>query len=314
MNYLEYFHFDNSPFPVNEHFNYFYPRSIQSHIVESISKYCRFYSGIYLIVGTTGCGKSTLLSLLASKLSNNDCVIEINATTSTDILKTIATFLNLKNHKNIDDILTSLHHIYIHGQNIILIIDDAHLLSKEQLISLNSLTDVAKYLRVVLCANQSIIKKLSPKSVSPIRTKIIKRYKLKYFSYIEGVHYISYISKKALALSQHTRPIGFFAMLFLSFISNRNINNINIVSTAALRLAFSEKTPYVTFSQSFRVAKEHFSLVRTNIYQKFQKIFAGVLVLFTLFFAVKIIIDRYDTITTLEARQSVARQERNLHS
>ena len=309
MTYLEYFHFDNLPFPTDGNANYFYPRKSNMLKIEQISKYCRFLPGVYFVLGSDGCGKSTLLSILSQQLSNNDFVINIHASNSTDILKSIASSFNIKLNHDIDIIFNELQYIHFHGQNIILIIDDANNLSKEQLINLNSLLDAVDYLRVILCGNYNIKKLLSQKVVSPIRNKIVKKYNIKYFSYLEGIKYISFISRKALALSEYSNPITFPAILLLSFISNRNIHNINFVTTSALKLAFSMKSPKVSFFHVFNVAKSNFELVRNNIYLKFQKIFIGILVLFTLFFLIKISIDRYNTITTLEARKSVARQE-----
>ena len=314
MNYLEYFHFDNHPFPTDGSCNYLYDKHKILSLVESISTSCRFYAGIYIMIGSNGCGKSTFLQILSQYLSNNDVVINIHATNSTDLLKTIANSINIKNSKNIDDIFNSLHSLYSRGQNIILLIDDAQNLSKEQFISLNSLLDTIPYIRVVLCGNQKIKKILSQKAISPIRSKIIKHYKIKYLSYIEGIRYIYNITKHSLALSEYSNPISIPALFLLSFISNRNMHNINLVVTSALKLASSENSPKVRFLHVIKVARSHFPLVRNNIYLKFQKIFAGILVLFTLFFVIKIISDRYDTITTLEARQSVARQEAELRS
>lgn len=313
MNYLEYFHFDNHPFPTDGNCNYFYPRRKITSLIENISNFCRFYAGIYLITGHEGCGKSTFLHILSQKLSNNDFVIDVHTTNSTDLLKTIAVSLNIKNYRNIDDIFDSLHSLYTHGQNIIIIIDDAQNLSKEQLITLNSILDAASYIRVVLCGNQKTKKILSQRVISTIRKKIIKKYKIKYLSYLEGVRYITYITNKSLALSEYVYPISIPAILLLSFISNRNINNINIVTTSALKLAFSENSPKVKISHVLKIIRSNFNLVRNNIYLKFQKIFLGILCLLTIFFAVKIVSNHYETITTLEARQSIARQEAELN-
>ena len=230
MNYLDYFHFDNYPFPTDNTYNYFYRRNKVLKIANDIANTCRFYSGVYVITGSEGCGKTVLLQKFVDTVKNNDAVFEIRANNNTDILKVLAENLDVKEAKNIENIFHSLNLIYEKGKNIIIVIDDAQNLSKEQLINLNALIDTVSYLRVVVCGNTKLKKIISGKIFHELRERIVKKYKLCHLSFFEGMKYISNISTSALALSQYKKVISFPALILLSFVSNRNIHNINKIT------------------------------------------------------------------------------------
>ena len=314
MNYLDYFHFDNYPFPTDNTYNYFYRRNKVLKIANDIANTCRFYSGVYVITGSEGCGKTVLLQQFVDTVKNNDAVFEIRANNNTDILKVLAENLGVKEAKNIENIFHSLNLIYEKGKNIIIVIDDAQNLSKEQLINLNALIDTVSYLRVVVCGNTKLKKIISGKIFHELRERIVKKYKLRHLSFFEGMNYISNISTSALALSQYKKVISFPALILLSFVSNRNIHNINKITDMALQNAFERNAQRVQLKDVFNVAKKNFDMVKLNIYLKFQKIFCLVLIALSIYFAVKITIDRYDLIVNLEARQSVKIQEKAIRS
>ena len=163
MNYLTHFHFDNTPFPIDDNYNYFYPRKSVLKIVDELSNLCRFHNGVFLIKGSDGVGKSVLLNKFIEKMQNNDFVIFIKANEKTDILKTIANKLDV-DAKNIENVFEALNAIYLKGQNLILIIDDAHNLSKSQMISLSSLISVVRYLKIILCGTNELTKKIKDTS------------------------------------------------------------------------------------------------------------------------------------------------------
>ena len=311
MNYLTHFHFDNIPFPVDEKYNYFYPRKSSLKIIDELSNLCRFHNGVFVIEGSQGIGKSVLLNKFIEKIQNNDFVISIKANEKTDILKVIANKLNV-DAKNIENIFDALNSIYATGQNIIIVIDDAHNLSKMQMISISSLISVVKHLKIILCGTNELKKKIKNKSLIELRKAIIKKYKIKHFSFFECVKYISYVSNSATALSQYKKVIPFPSLVLLGLFTNRNMHNINHIITDALKDAFKHNKNHLKVKNVYHSMKKNFDMVKENIYLKFQKFFFYILILLSLYFAFKIISDRYDLITSLEAQKSIMLQEKEL--
>ncbi|MCR5506833.1 MAG: hypothetical protein K6F04_03210, partial [bacterium] len=178
--------------------------------------------------------------------------------------------------------------------------------------SLNSLIQVLPNLRIILCGRRSLEKKLKQRTISQIKKHIIKKYTLRPFNILEAMKYISYIEKNALALSQYKRVISKPALVMTAILSNRNIKNINFVSEKVLIDAFYDKRPKVSVKNVYTVAKNNFDIVKDNIYHKFQKLFLYVLLILSVYYAVKITIDRKDLINHIEAQKSVRQQEREI--
>lgn len=308
MNYLTHFHFDNTPFSIDDNYNYFYPRKSVLKIIDELSNLCRFHNGVFLIKGSDGVGKSVLLNKFIEKMQNNDFVIFIKANEKTNILKTVANKLDV-DAKNIENVFDALNAIYLKGQNLILIIDDAHNLSKSQMISLSSLISVVKYLKIILCGTNELTKKIKDTSLIELRKSIVKKYKLKYLSFFECIKYISYISVSATALSQYKKVIPFSSCVLFALFTNRNMYNINYILTDALKDAFKNNQKSLRIKNVYHSMKKNFDMVKESIYLKFQKAFFYILILLSLYFAFKIIVDRYDLITNLEAKKSVMLQE-----
>ncbi len=311
MNYLAHFHFDNTPFPIDEKYNYFYPRKNVLKIVDELSNLCRFYNGVFLIEGAKGVGKSVLLNKFTEKTQNNDFIISIKANEKSDILKIIANNLHV-DAKNIENIFNTLNSIYANGQNIIIIIDDAHNLSKTQMISISSLMIVVKHLKIILCGTNKLKKNIKDKSLIELRKSIVKKYKLKHLSFFECIKYISYVSVSATALSQYKKVIPFSSCCLVALFTNRNIHYINYIITDALKDAFETNEKSVRIKNLYHSMKKNFDIVKENIYLKFQKMFFYILIILSLYFAFKITTDRYDLITNLEAQKSVMLQEKEL--
>ena len=313
MNYLDFFHFDNHPFTNDENINYFYPKKNFLKIIDEITKYCRFKSGIFTITGNSGTGKSIILNKILSSLKNNDFIIYTKADEKTEILKVIAERLNFDS-KNISNIVIKLSYIHANGKNVILAIDNAENLSKDELISLNSLIQVLPNLRVILCGQKSLYKKINLSSISPIKKHIIKNYKLKHFSFITAVKYISFMEKDALALSQYKRVISKPSVFLISLIANRNIENLNIIAEKSLINAFVNQKEKVGIKNVFTTIKENINIVKDDIYHKIQKLLFYIILILSTYYTIKIIADRYDLMNHIEAQESIRKQEKELRN
>ena len=311
MNYLEHFHFDNYPFTEGVNINYFYPKKSSLRIIDEMIKFCRFKSGIFLITGKTGVGKTVVLNKILEAVSNNDFVISTCADEKTELLKIIANKLEIDS-RNISEILVNLSNIYSNGKNVIITIDNAENLSKDEYISLSSLVQVLPNLRVILCGNKSLHKKLNQKAVKSIKRHIVKEFKIKHLSIFGAMKYISYMEKNALALSQYKKVFSLSSTFIISVFSNMNIRNINIISEKVLINAFEKNQSKVKVKNAVSVISENFDITKNNIYHKFQKLFLYILLILSCYYTIKIISDRNDLINHIEAQKSIRQQEEEL--
>ncbi|MGN0929109.1 MAG: AAA family ATPase [Alphaproteobacteria bacterium] len=311
MSYLEHFHFDKEPF-IDNSFNYIYENKKQFKIINEISDSIRFNSGIYSIIGGNGVGKTFVLKQIQKNLCNNDIVVFIPSSDKTDILKMISEKLSLQTKKgNVDDVFQLLSKFHKKGQNIILIIDDMQELDKSQIRNLTSIIEVIGYLKVIVSGNKSLKKILKNKNYSILREKKVKSYKLSHFSFISAMRYIDSISVSALSLSQYKKVIGFMPRVVISFISNRNIDNINLITLEAIKDAYQQKQSKVKLKNVYNVAKKNFDIVMENIYFKFQKIFLFILIILSIYYCVRLVADRQYLLQKIEVEKSIDEQEKS---
>ena len=310
MNYLEHFHFDNVPFPTDNSINYFYPKKQIVRIINELTKNCRFYNGITLITGNNGIGKTTILKKFVGQVKNNDFVIFISSNEKTNFMKILAQNLGVEN--KIEEIFNELEKIYSTGKNIIIIIDDAQEFKLEQLIDISSLFSTLKYLKIILTGNKYLRKKIKTPALKELRKNIITHYKVKHFSFTQTIKYISYISTSALALSQYKKVFSLPQLCLLSYATNRNLHNVNFITSEVLKKTVIKQNQKVKIKTILEVIKENYELVKENLYLKFQKIFMYVLLLLSLYFFGKIVIDRYNLISNIEAEKSIRVQEQQL--
>ncbi|MBD5404940.1 ATP-binding protein [bacterium] len=311
MSYLDYFHFDKEPFPAHS-FNYIYDNKKQFKIINEISETVRFNSGIYTIIGMEGVGKTFILGQIQKNLSNNDLVVFISVTEKTDILKAIAEQLSFVSKKqNIDDVFQIISKLHKKGQNIILLIDDMQDLDKSQIRNLVSLMEVVKYLKVVATGNKSLKKILRNKNYYIFREKHVKNYKISRPSFISATKYIKSISVDALSLSQYKNVIGFLPRMLIAFISNKNNDIINKITTDVIKDAYQEKSENVKIKNVYNVAKKNVDIVMENLYFKFQKVFLFILVILSIYYCFRLFADRQHLIQKIEVERSINEQEKS---
>lgn len=311
MSYLDYFHFDKEPFPAHS-FNYIYDNKKQFKIINEISETVRFNSGIYTIIGMEGVGKTFILRQIQKNLSNNDLVVFISVTEKTDILKAISEQLAFVSKKqNIDDVFQIISKLHKRGQNIILLIDNMQDLDKSQIRNLISLMEVIKYLKVVATGNKSLKKILQNKNYYIFREKYVKNYKISRPSFISAMKYIKSISVDALSLSQYKNVIGFLPRTLIAFISNKNYDIINKMTSDMIKDAYQEKSENVKIKNVYNVAKKNIDIVMENLYFKFQKVFLFILVILSIYYCFRLFADRQHLIQKIEVERSINEQEKN---
>lgn len=312
MTYLDYFHFDKEPFPTTTFNNYIYENKRQFKIIDDIVNSIRFNSGIYSIIGSEGVGKTFVLRQIQQNLKNNDIVVFISANENLDILKTINDQITFASKKqNVEDVFQIISKYHKKGQNIIFLIDNMQNLDKKQITNLTALIDVLPYLKIVATGDKSLKKLFNNKKYKILKTKMVKQYKLSYLSFTKAMKYINSISVDALSLSQYKKVIGFLPRAFISYISNRNIKNINFITTEAIKKAYENKNKVVKIKDVYDVAKTNFHIVKENIYLKFQKIFFWILVVLSMYFCFKLFADRNYLLQKMEVEKSLDKQEKS---
>lgn len=313
MSYLEHFHFDKEPFPTHS-FNYIYENKKQFSIISEISDSIRFNPGIYTITGGNGVGKTFILKQIKQKLQHNDSVVFISANEKTDILKAVSEQLmplNTTKRQNQDDVFQLISKLHKKGYNIILIIDDMQELDKSQIRNLVSLMEVIEYLKVIASGNKQLKKILKNRNYPVFKSKKIKNYHLSHFSFINSVKYINSVSVDALSLSQYKKVIKIIPRMFISFISNHDINHINHITTEAIKDSYKNQQANVEIKNIYRIAKQNSDIVKENLYFKFQKIFLYILIILCAYFCFKLISGRQHLIQKIEVEKSLDEQEKS---
>jgi type II secretory pathway predicted ATPase ExeA len=313
MGALSHFHFDRDPFPIAGPNNYTYENRRQTRAIEDMCAMMRAHPGLYILAGAEGTGKSSVLKRVLARLGNNDFAVLAQAGAGRcDIMRDLAEGLGLAGRKKPDDgdVLGALDKLHKRGMNAILIVDDAEELPEAQRAVLASLMASLPFLRALLSGGDGMKRMLKGKAMASTRGRIVRRYRLRPLSFIEGIAYVNRLAVDALSLSQYKKAIGFWTAAGISFAANRNMKNVNLIATRAIEDAHREGLPSVRARNAFHAVRANFSAVRENIYLKFQKIFLGLVALFCAGYAAKMLIDRNALIDEIEVHKSLAEQEK----
>jgi len=281
-------------------------------IIDDISVRARVSPGLYIIAGNKGVGKTTVLREIFSRVAQNDFVALVTAAPRTDIMEEIAAAIGARRKKNQaeGDVLRSLATMHKSGMNIIILIDNAETMTSGQAIAAASLAETMPYARIVMAGGTGIGKIISR---HPIFGRVlVRKYRLRGLSFIDGIRYIRRLSIEAASLSQYKNAIGIIPAFMLSFVSNRNMRNINHITAEALKDTARDGRKSMGVTNVMRAVRAHFGMVKENLYYKAQKIFVGLLVLLSLYYVGKILYDRFSMIRMIEVHRSVREQERQI--
>lgn len=307
MNYLDFYHFDNQPFVINETQNYFFKRKSFVKIMEQMLKFCRIYSGIYIIEGSEGVGKSLLVQKLYNSCINNDISLVINMTEKTDILQIIANKLKLPS-KNIDNIVDNLTNFYEEGQNIILFFDDVHNCNLAQFNIIGNLIEKMPFLKIVLCGENiyPIIKTFKLKN---IKKNIVKKYYLKKMSFIKSIKYLYFMIESAIAVKQYKKMLSLKIAVLIAILSGENINVINILANDCLVSGCENGNSKLKLKDLFTAVLKNKEQVNKQIFYKIKKLVYIFVICLSLYFSIKIVTDRYNLIEKIKIKKEILQQE-----
>lgn len=308
MSILTFFHFDKIPFPSNSSFNYVFFNRSQFKIINSIVNNSRFHHGVFSIFGHSGVGKSFVLYNIFSQVKNNDLAYFFSINENSNLLKLLSSQLSIKK-TDLDSISTFLLNAYKNGKNVFLFFDDFHNISKKDASFLLHLYQNLPFINIVIASQYSFKKTLRNLKIAGFNSIPLFSYKLSHFSIFKAMRYIKSISIQALSLSQYKNIFSLPKRFLIAFFSNRNINDINLIASSSLQEAFKDKSHIISFKHILRAIKSNISIVKDNLYFKFQKIFFAILLLLSFFFFAKLIYDRQFLIQTIEIEKSIDQQE-----
>jgi type II secretory pathway predicted ATPase ExeA len=309
MNYLHFFHFDKDPFPTNGERNYTFANPRQTRIADDLAKGIRFAPGIYAIIGKRGSGKTAALEMALERLAQNDWAVMVRPDPKSDLMQTIAEAAGIATRRaDAGEVLGALGKAHRRGMNAAVLIDDAETMTKKHEIAIASLMETLPYVKIVLAGERGL-KKILEKQPG-FRNKIVKIYGIRGLSFAAGVRYIRTLAGDALSLAQYSHPIGMAAALCLSFVSNRNMQNINYIATETLWDAYRTGRHKAGLANVWHAVRAHFGMVKGNIYLKFQKIFTIALMLMCAYYIGKMTVERFQLMRMLEAHESIKEQEK----
>ena len=166
------------------------------------------HKGFLLVTGDVGTGKTTLINALLESLEDDTLVASITnpLLTLIDFYNFVAISFNIsKRFDNKVDFIVYFSHflnkVFLDNKNVLLIIDEAHRLSKELLENIRLLSNIElpekKLINIFLVGQNEINQTLASQECRALRQRIMLTYQINPLSEIETFEYIKYRLKVA---------------------------------------------------------------------------------------------------------------------
>ena len=166
------------------------------------------HKGFLLVTGDVGTGKTTLINALLESLEDDTLVANITnpLLDLIDFFNFIAISFNIfKKFNNKVDFIVHFSHflnkVFLDNKNVLLIIDEAHRLSKELLENIRLLSNIElpeeKLINIFLVGQNEINQTLASQECRALRQRIMLTYQINPLSEIETFEYIKYRLKVA---------------------------------------------------------------------------------------------------------------------
>jgi len=205
--------FENTPDP-----QFLYLSKIHREVLSSLIYGIQSSKGFILVSGDIGTGKTTLIHALLKEIGGSNIVVHIiNPRTSfNEMVSNLAGKLDIEAQKInkprlIDMIREKLKTLDSEGKRVIIIIDEAHLLSEASLEDIRILSNIEtekrKLIQIVLVGQTEIHNLLNKKSQKPLKQRIVLNRTLSAFNkkgcfeYIE--HRLNIAGAQTLIFNQH---------------------------------------------------------------------------------------------------------------
>jgi general secretion pathway protein A len=207
--YKTFFHLHRNPFEISPDPRFFYPTSRHNEAFANLCYAIQVRKGFVVLTGEVGTGKTLLLRCLLQKLEKYrvQCAFVFNPVLEpTDFLRYIAADLGLRgDFREKSTLLARLSELliryYSQGRIAVLIVDEAHLLSREALEEIRLLgnleTHKGKLLQIALVGQPELDEKLDSPGLRQLKQRIALRCQLQALSWEETRDYVDYRLKRA---------------------------------------------------------------------------------------------------------------------
>jgi type II secretory pathway predicted ATPase ExeA len=206
--YLSHYNLDRKPFQLTTDPRFLWLGEKHKEALATLKYGVVDQKGFLLITGDVGTGKTTLINALLEDLQDDTLVANITnpSLDLMDFLNFIAISFNIsrKFDNKLDFIVYFSHFlkkIYSDNKNVLLIIDEAHSLSKELLENIRLLSNIElpeeKLINIFLVGQNEINQTLASQECRALRQRIMLIYQIKPLSEKETFEYIKYRLKVA---------------------------------------------------------------------------------------------------------------------
>jgi general secretion pathway protein A len=170
--YLTHFGLQELPFKITPDPRYMKPLEQHTEALEKCLATIYERGGIVAVYGEPGMGKSTIARALIQQVQADDCQVEmiLNPTLMTEVafMKAIMKQFGVKTERSAADSMESFQDFmqaaYSNGKNLVLIIDEAQILTPKMLKVLHALhnfeSNTDKYLQIVLIGQEDLVKNI----------------------------------------------------------------------------------------------------------------------------------------------------------
>ncbi len=246
--YLEHFHFREVPFPLTPNTDTFFDGADRGAMLEGLEYACLHAEGVITVTGEVGTGKTMLSRMLIDRKPRHlEVVYVANPSVMRDeMLLMIASELRMRNLESmrsaqvIKNLQRRLIDLHSKGIKVLLLIDEAHVMSAETLEEIRLLSNLetkrSKLMRIMLVGQDELNRTLAGSRLRPLRERITERFHLGPLSLEEVSHYLAFRSKKAGG-----RPDLFTrqSVLALAKASGGIARRVNILAEKAILSAYS---------------------------------------------------------------------------
>ena len=253
--YNPYFHFSCSPFENNLNQQFLYFSEGHDEIIASLLYFIQQKKSFALVSGDVGTGKTMLIHHLLGRLpgSVEPILIPYADVEYIEILRYIARIIKVNPEGKrvldlIDDIKVALTKAYLHGQQVVLIIDEAHLLSIGSLEHIRLLSNIEitsnKLLQILLIGQNELRHKLRRREMRQLRQRINVNLFLSPMGRSETVEYTDH--RLRVAESGFDRCFESECRKLIYKITGGVPRSINLLCDTALLICMTEKGDKVT--------------------------------------------------------------------
>ena len=253
--YNPYFHFSCSPFENNLDQQFLYFSEGHDEVIASLLYFLQQKKSFALVSGDVGTGKTMLIHHLLGRLpgSVEPILIPYADVEYIEILRYIARIIKVNPEGKrvldlIDDIKIALTKACLHGQQVVLIIDEAHLLSIGSLEHIRLLSNIEitsnKLLQILLIGQNELRHKLRRREMRQLRQRINVNLFLSPMSRSETIEYIDH--RLRVAGSGFDTCFESECKKLIYKITGGVPRSINLLCDTALLICMTEKGDKVT--------------------------------------------------------------------